>query len=117
MLDTLKQLVEQNDGAMGAIMMGYDGITIEKYVAPSVSTDLETMVTEFSIKLKELRQAAESLELGDVSDITVKAQNSTLLFHGVNEEIFVALVLKHAGSFGQSRWRLRKGAAALLAEV
>ena len=51
MLDTLKQLVEQNDGAMGAIMMGYDGITIEKYVAPSVSTDLETMITEFSMKM------------------------------------------------------------------
>ncbi len=117
MLDTLKQLVEQNEGALGAIMMGYDGITIEKYISPKAGMDLEIVTTEFSIKIRELRQAAQSLDLGELRDITVKASNKTMLFHEVNDEIFVALILSNAKSFGRSRWRLRKGAISLRSEI
>ncbi len=117
MLDTLKKLVDQNQGALGAIMMGYDGITIEKFIAPGVAVDIETVVTEFSIKLRELRQAAVSLDLGVLKDITIKSDTNTLLFRELNDEIFVALVMKTAGNFGQSRWRLRQGAHALIAEI
>ena len=116
--DTLKKIVDEIPGASGAIIMGFDGIAIDQYKAKGAEdTDLDTIVTEFSFRFGDLRNAAESLEMGNVSDITVKMDSGTILFRGINEEFFAVVLLADSGHFGKGRWKLRSYATELAADL
>ncbi len=118
MQDTLKKIVDSTPGAKGAILMGFDGIAVEQWVAEGFEDfDIESMAMEFSFRFIELRSAAQSLEMGDVSDIAVKAEFGTFLVRCLNEEYFVAMLLDTPGNFGKGRWMLRSTAGSLASEL
>jgi len=117
MRDTLQKIIDSTPGAKSAILMGFDGITVEHVYAEGVDEDAESMAMEFSFRFVELRNAAESLEMGSLSDITLKAEYGTLLVHCLNSEYFLALFLADAKSFGKGRWMLRSSASSLIAEL
>lgn len=118
MLDTLQQIVEGTPGAKAAILMGFDGIAVEQYLAADAEdTDVEGMAMEFSFRFIELRTAAESLEMGELTDIALKAEYGTFLVRVLSEEYFVATLLGNAGHFGKGRWMLRRSAPALAGEL
>ncbi len=117
MRETLQKIVDNAPGAKAAILMGFDGITVESALAPEVDDDIESMAMEFSFRFLELRAAAESLEMGALSDITIKAEYGTLLVRCLNDEYFVAVLLGDARSFGKGRWLLRSAAAFLASEL
>ena len=113
----LQKIVEETPGARGAIIMGYDGIVIERYKARgSEDFDIDTVVTEFSFRFTELRKAAESLDLGTATDIVLKMERGTMLFRGLTEEYFIVMVLGHSGQMGRGRWKLRQAVPELRAE-
>jgi predicted regulator of Ras-like GTPase activity (Roadblock/LC7/MglB family) len=118
MQETLKKIVENTPGAKGAILMGFDGIAVDQYVAEGAEdTDIESMAMEFSFRFIELKNAAESLELGDLSDISIKAEYGTFLVRCLSSEYFVAVLLESAGHFGKGRWMLRSSASSLASEL
>jgi predicted regulator of Ras-like GTPase activity (Roadblock/LC7/MglB family) len=118
MQETLKKIVEDTPGAKGAILMGFDGIAVDQYMAEGAEdTDIESMAMEFSFRFIELRNAAESLELGDLSDIAIKAEHGTFLVRCLGPEYFVAVLLGSAGHFGKGRWMLRSSASSLVSEL
>ncbi len=98
--------------------MGFDGITVEQYLTPAhEETDLESLAMEFSFRFIEMREAATSLELGDLADIAIKAEYGTFLARCLTSEYFVGLLLSHAGHFGKGRWMLRSTAPSFQAEL
>ncbi len=115
MLETLKKIVENAPGSKGAILMGFDGISVEQYVRPEFAEamDIESMAMEFSFRFLELRDAASSLEMGAITDITLKAQYGTVVVRVLSNEYFVAIVLGDASNMGKSRWLLRSNAQGL----
>jgi predicted regulator of Ras-like GTPase activity (Roadblock/LC7/MglB family) len=116
--DTLKKIVDNTPGAAGAILMGFDGIAVMQYqseAAPLV--DIESSTMEFSFRFIELRNAARALDMGPVSDITVKGEKMTILCRVLTDEYFVALVLTDPRHFGKGRWMLRSNASELQAEL
>ncbi|MEM6996777.1 MAG: roadblock/LC7 domain-containing protein [Myxococcota bacterium] len=116
--ETLKKIVDETPGALGAILMGFDGIAVMQHLADDAQLeDIESTAMEFSFRFIELRKAAESLEMGEIADITIRAAERTLLCRVLNEEFFVALLLADAGHFGKGRWLLRSTAPALTAEL
>jgi predicted regulator of Ras-like GTPase activity (Roadblock/LC7/MglB family) len=117
MLETLKKMVENTPGAKAAILMGFDGIAVEQYVVEGADTDIESMAMEFSFRLIELRKAAASLEMGEVSEIAVRADAGTVLVRCLGEEYFVAMLMQSHGHFGKGRWLLRSTAASLQGEL
>lgn len=118
LFDTLRTIVEQTPGATGAILMGFDGIAVMQALAKGrEKTDIESLAMEFSFRFIELRKAAHALDMGDVSDITIKAAGGTVLCRVLNEEYFVAVVMHDAAQFGKGRWMLRTKADELAAEL
>lgn len=116
MRDTLKSIVEKIPGAKGAILMGFDGITVEQYEGDS-GVDIESIATEFSFRFVELLKAAKALDLGSLSDITIKAERGTLLARCLSDEFFTVVLLSDPASFGKGRWVLRSAAPELLASL
>jgi predicted regulator of Ras-like GTPase activity (Roadblock/LC7/MglB family) len=112
--ETLQHIVQSTPGAQAAILMGFDGIAVMQYVADGAEAiDIESIAMEFSFRLIELRKAAQTLELGEVSDITVKAERGTFLVRVVNDEFFAAVLLGEPGQFGKGRWLLRSAIPAI----
>lgn len=98
--------------------MGFDGIVVEQFTSPDFAdADIESMAMEFSFRFIELREAAASLEMGDLADIAVKAKYGTFLARVISEEYFVGMLLADAGHFGKGRWMLRSTAKEFTAEL
>ena len=115
--EILRKIVEGTPGAQGAILMGFDGISVAQWVPDDTDTDIESMAMEFSFRFLELRDAANSLEMGQISDITLKAEYGTVIVRVISPEFFVAVVLSSAAHMGKGRWLLRNQAKALAADL
>lgn len=118
LVDTLQKIVKNTPGAAGAILMGFDGIAVMQYLAPGCEdVDIESAAMEFSFRFIELRKAAQSLDMGDVTDITVKAERLAMLCRVVSDDYFVAVLLTDSAHLGKGRFNLRARAAELRSEL
>ena len=110
----LREVVENTDGAVASILMGFDGITVDSYVDDASGIDMETVGSEYSQVLTQIRQAAQLLEMGSAREVAVQAENMTTLMRLLNDEYFVALAMQPTGNLGKARFLLRMQAAKLL---
>ena len=109
----LRQVVEQTDGAIASVLMGFDGITVDSYTNNSDSLNIETVGSEYSVVLAQIKQAAEMLELGAAQEVAVQAESMTTVIRLLNEEYFVAVTMVPGGNFGKARYLLRTSAEKL----
>lgn len=116
--DTLAKIVAETPGATGAILMDFDGIPVMQALAKGhENANIETATIEFSFRFIELRKAAQALDMGDISDITIKATGGTVLCRVLTDEYFVAVVMHDPAHFGKCRWMLRSTATELKAQL
>jgi predicted regulator of Ras-like GTPase activity (Roadblock/LC7/MglB family) len=115
--ETLKQLVDRVDGAVAGILMGYDGISVESYTRPTDPTDIQTVGMELAHVIAQMRKAAEMLEVGRLTEVSLKAEKLTVLVYALNEEYFLAFAIAADGNFGKARYVLRLVAPKIQAEL
>ncbi len=111
--EILRNIVEQSGGAIGAVLMGYDGIAVDEFFREGVEEDLARMSVEYSASLKEIRQAAGILNTGAMEEVSIKTGRHQLIVRSLNDEYFVALTLEAGGNFGKGRFLLMREAHAL----
>ena len=102
----LENAVNSVKGAGATVLMGFDGILVDMY-SEDQSVDVETMGMEFSVLLKEVRNAAELLEAGSADEMTIRTDKMLAVMRVVNEEYFVAMALSPEGNIGKARYVLR----------
>lgn len=104
--ELLRELVDSVDGAIGAVIMGMDGISVEDY-CERPETDLQVIGIESSSIVKEMGRAAASMDTGAVGEVIVVAESRTILVRRINEEYFITLVLNGLGNLGKGRFKLK----------
>ena len=103
------------EGALGAVVIGEDGIIVERNtVDPDFDTELASV--EYVGSCRDLHRAMESLEAGDVEEVTVVTEKSKLLLRTVSPGYFLALFLGPAASLGKGRFVLKKASYDLAPE-
>lgn len=110
----LRDVVENTEGGIASVLMGFDGITVDSYVKDDAALDIEGMGMEFSVVLTSVKQAAEMLAIGTAREVAVQTENMTTVVRLLSNEYFVAVALGPRGNSGKARFLLRKQAAALL---
>lgn len=110
----LRDVVENTDGALASILMGFDGITVDSYAGAKNRVDMETVGSEYSQVLMQVKQAAQMLEMGTASEVAVQAENMITVMRMLNDEYFVALALEPNGNVGKGRFLLRLQSSKLL---
>jgi predicted regulator of Ras-like GTPase activity (Roadblock/LC7/MglB family) len=110
----LQEVVENTDGAVASILMGFDGITVDSYSKPQNRVDMETVGSEYSQVLGQIRQAAAMLDMGTAREVAVQAEHMITLMRLLNDEYFVALAIEPTGNIGKGRFLLRMQASKLL---
>ena len=113
----LKKLVDDVNGGIGSLIMGLDGIAVDSYVREGGGADITTIGMEFSFILTQVRKAGEILEIGEIDELTIKAEQLTLIVRMLTDEYFLALMLAADGNFGKGRFFMRLAAPRLIAEL
>jgi predicted regulator of Ras-like GTPase activity (Roadblock/LC7/MglB family) len=110
----LREVVENTDGALASILMGFDGITVDSYTGDRRQVDMETIGSEYSQVLTQVRQAAQMLDMGTAKEVAVQTEGMTTVMRLINDEYFVALAIEPSGNLGKGRFLLRMQADKLL---
>ena len=72
---------------------------------------------ELAHVIGQVRRAAELLEVGRLSEVTVRADKMVVLVRALNDEYFLAFALRPAGNFGKARYVLRLLAPKIQADL
>lgn len=110
----LRDVVENTDGAVASILMGFDGITVDSYSGAKASVDMESVGSEYSQVLNQVKTAASMLEMGTAKEVAVQAENLVTVMRLLNDEYFVALAMKPDANIGKGRYLLRLQSGKLL---
>jgi len=111
--EILQGIVDGTAGAIGAILMGYDGIAIDQHFKANEEADLSLIAVEYSNVLKEIRKTAEILNTGVMEEVSVKTERLYVIIRTLSDEYFVALTLERDGNFGKGRYLLLREAQRL----
>lgn len=115
--ETLKKVVDGVDGALAAVVMGLDGIPVETYVKAADRVDVNTVGMEFSFILTQVRKAGDSLQVGGLEELSVKAQRLTLVIRMISPQYFVAIAMGPEGNFGKLRYLVRMASPQLSSQL
>lgn len=113
----LKKVVDGVHGGVGGLIMGLDGIAVDSYSAAGESVDINTIGMEFSFILTQVKKAAEILEVGSLGEVSIKAEQLTLVIRMLTDEYFMAILLRQDGNYGKCRFLMRVAAPRLIAEL
>jgi len=103
----LQEVVENTEGGVSSILMGFDGITVESYSKREGDFNAEDVGMEYSVILGNVKQAAESLNIGTAREVAIQAERMTAIIRLLNDEYFVALLVMPGGNYGKGRYMLR----------
>ena len=115
--ETLKKVVDNIDGAIAAVIMGLDGIPVDSYVRQQDRVDVNTVGMEFSFILTQVRKAGDSLQVGGLEELSVKAQRLLLVCRMISSQYFVAIAMAPEGNFGKCRYLVRLATPSLVAQL
>jgi predicted regulator of Ras-like GTPase activity (Roadblock/LC7/MglB family) len=106
---TLERLVERTEGAIGALIMGTDGIAVEKVMLNEArEKNLDVAAAEFTSLLKSARRVGNDTGIGQVRELIVGFDDMKVLIRSFSRDYFAVLALQEEGNMGRGRFELRK---------
>jgi len=111
--ETLKAIVTSTSGAVGALIMGLDGISVARAEGPNATIDLDGIAAEHTALLRKAMRNTEGVTLGALRELVVAAERYAFLIKPITPEYFLVLVLEAPGGLGRARFELRKAQLAL----
>jgi predicted regulator of Ras-like GTPase activity (Roadblock/LC7/MglB family) len=115
--ETLKKVVDNVEGGIAAVIMGLDGISVDTYIKLADRVDVNTVAMEFSFILSQVRKAGESLAVGNLEELSVKAQRLLLVCRMISPQYFIAIVMAPEGNFGKARYLARLAQPQLVSQL
>ncbi len=105
-LEVLKETVEKVDGAVSAMIIDTDGISVQEYVREKL-VDLTGLSAEASAMIKDINLAAENLRLGNAKEFSIISDRCGIIMRKINTGYYLALVIKPEGNYGKGRFVLK----------
>jgi predicted regulator of Ras-like GTPase activity (Roadblock/LC7/MglB family) len=113
----LEGILERTDGSLGALIMGVDGISVEKVLGEDgMETNLDVAAAEFTSLVRNAQRTGVDTGLGNLRELVVALEESTVVMRLFNREYYMVLALKPDGNLGRGRYELRKAELQLAQE-
>lgn len=116
--EDLEGICGRIEGAFAASVMGFDGIPIET-VEPGAhqGLELQTLLIEYSGILSQVRQAAESLQMGKASEVSVRTERMIAIARLLTPDYFLVVALDPGGNVGRARYELRIAGSKMIEQL
>ncbi|HEY6331878.1 MAG TPA: hypothetical protein VI756_21300 [Blastocatellia bacterium] len=112
--DMLGGITGRVEGALAAIIVGIDGIPIERFALDEAGDlDIEMVATEFTTLLRRAMHTAADTGLGPLQEVVLGTERALFLLRPITSEYFLMLALMPGGNMGRARFELRKAQLAL----
>ena len=116
-LETLTDVVDRIEGCAAAVILGIDGIPIERQVRDlDPVLDLDLVATEFTTLVRRSLRTASDTALGELREIVFVTEAMTFIIRPITLDYFLLLALNPGGNIGRARYELRKAQLAMEAE-
>ena len=107
--EKLQQMIERTEGATGALIMGTDGIAVEKVLlSEGQDTNLDVAAAEFTSLLRNAQRAGNDTGLGHLHELVIGFDEMSVIVRLFNPEYFAVLAVRADGNLGRGRFELRK---------
>lgn len=107
--ETLERLLERTEGALGALIMGTDGIAVEKVLLVEAhDKNLDVAAAEFTSLLRSAQRVGVDTGIGQVRELIVGFEDMKVLIRSFTRDYFAVLALREDGNLGRGRFELRK---------
>ena len=113
--EILESIASKVEGTLGAIVMGVDGISIEKRFLDSAA-NIEALAAEYTSLLKASSLAAQDSGQGSLEELIVSTASNIITICMINPDYFLLLLLEKEGNIGRARFELKKAKHALARE-
>ena len=115
--EALQAIVEKTDGSLGALIMGADGLSVEKFFTDAgVEANLDVAAAEFTSLVRSAGRSGSDLDLGELRELVITLGSVTFVMRLFNKDYFVVLALQPEGNLGRGRYELRKAELILAKE-
>ncbi len=116
--EDLEQICGRVGGSIVASVMGFDGIPIETHEATAPDgIELQNLLVEYSGILSQVRQAAEALQMGKASEVSISTERLVAVARPLTPDYFVVLALSPEGNVGRARYELRVAGPKVAAQL
>lgn len=120
----LQTIVDECGGGLAAALMGLDGIAVAQVTARTgrdrddpLGGDVVAAGIEFGRILAATTKAADALGAGGLVESVVSLSRVQLVFHSIDDELFLALALRPDGNLGKARYLIRRHAPLIRAAL
>ena len=103
----LEETLSNVDGAIGAGLVGMDGIVIDQ-ISKNSSFDINAVGAEYSSIIKNAMRASSNFGLGNTAEILITTDKATMIMMMVGQSYFVTLAINLEGNLGRGRLELKK---------
>jgi len=118
--EVLEDSTGKIDGCLGIVVMGMDGIPIDKLVpaqpAGSTAPNFETLALECTMLLRTTKNAADEVGAGGLRELIFMADEVTVIAIAINAEYVVFGAIQGGASYGKARFVMKTAAMALQKE-
>jgi len=116
--EDLEGICGKVDGSFAASVMGVDGIPIETHEArPPDGIEMATLLIEYSGIISQVRQAAETLQMGKASEVSIRTEKMVAVARPLTPDYFVVLTMSPEANIGRARYELRIAGPKLAAQL
>lgn len=113
----LETIVERTEGSLGALIMGIDGIAVERTLKQSgQEANLDVAAAEFTSLVRNAQRAGKDTGLGNLHELVISLDDAVVLMRLLGPEYFVVLAISPEGNLGRARFELRKAELQMASE-
>ncbi len=106
--ELLESIIEHTEGSLGALIMGTDGIAVEKVLGGANEANLDVAAAEFTSLVRSAQRAGKDTGLGDLRELVISLDQAVVIMRLLSRDYFVVLAISPEGNLGRGRFELRK---------
>ena len=107
--ETLEAIIERTEGSLGALIMGLDGIAVERLLKEAgQEANLDVAAAEFTSLVRSAQKAGKDTGLGSLRELMISLDDAVLIVRLLGPDYFVVLAISPDGNLGRARFELRK---------
>jgi predicted regulator of Ras-like GTPase activity (Roadblock/LC7/MglB family) len=113
--EVLKEISSRVEGSIGYVVMGMDGIPIERHIVDR-QHNFDLLSTEATTLLRTTRLAAQELAAGALQEVSFTTHDLMVLAVAITPEYVLLGALSRDSNFGKARFLMRRAALRLESE-
>lgn len=107
--EALENILERTEGSLGALIMGIDGIAVERSLKEAgQEANLDVAAAEFTSLVRSAQKAGKDTGLGNLRELMISLDDAVLIMRLLGRDYFVVLAIGPEGNLGRARFELRK---------